>query len=250
MSCGELRNRIHGYLDGELDLSRSLEIEQHIGNCPDCEKTYADNVSLRQAIAEGGLYYEAPKRLLPRIRSAVQHASRAEAGPWLMRWGWKPLWALLGAAALVVLFLFTSHSNPAAEDLIAQQALSAHLRSLLPGHLVDVFSSDQHTVKPWFNGKLDFSPPVRDLAAQGFPLIGGRLDYIGGQPVAAVVYQRRKHWINLFMRPAAPPGNAVEKSFQEQGYNLIRWTQSGMTYWAISDVNVSELRQFVKLAGG
>ncbi len=246
MSCGELGELLHGYLDGELDLSRSLDMEQHISTCPACSRTYADHLAIRQAIAGGSLYFEAPKNLRMRVRSAVRQASEAEAGLRHVRWGWKVLWAPLGAVALLLLLLFIFHAPRPAEDLIVQEAVSAHLRSLMPGHLVDVPSSDQHTVKPWFNGKLDFSPPVRDLAAQGFPLAGGRLDYIGSRPVAAVVYQRRKHLINVFIWPSARPGSVAEQSFSEHGYNLISWTQAGMTYWAVSDINVGELQQFVQ----
>ncbi len=246
MSCGELGELIHGYLDAEFDLTRSLEIERHLNNCPACAQAYAEHLSLRRAIAGNTLYFEAPKSLKSRVRSAVRQAGRAEAGPRRLVWRWKFLWIPLGAAATALFVFFTFLSRPATETQIAQEAVSAHLRSLLPGHLVDVLSSDQHTVKPWFNGKLDFSPPVRDLAAQGFPLVGGRLDYVGNRPVAAVVYQRRKHLINLFIWPSTHPAGTGEKSLVENGYNLIPWNQSGMSCWAVSDLNVTELWQFVE----
>ncbi len=250
MKCGELEELIHGYLDGEFDLSRSLQIEQHIKSCPDCARTYADHLSLRSAIARSSLYFEAPRNLQLRVRSSVRQAGRAEAPSRKFVWEWKLLWIPLGAIATVIFVLLTFLSRPAPENLIAQQTLSAHLRSLLPGHLVDVPSSDQHTVKPWFNGRLDFSPPVKDLATQGFPLVGGRLDYVGNHPVAAVVYQRRKHLINLFIWPSTRSADGSEKSLVENGYNLIRWTQSGMTCWAVSDLNLNELWQFVELVRG
>ena len=246
MSCSEVGDLIQGYLDGEMDLSRSLEIERHMGTCPSCSRTYAENLSLRQAIAQGSLYFEAPADLRRRVRSAVRQANREEKASRHMRWEWKLLWASLGACALVFLMVFTFRTPPA-ENLIVQEVLSAHLRSLLPGHLMDIPSSDQHTVKPWFNGKLDFSPPVGNFAGQGFALTGGRLDYIGNRQVAALVYQRRKHLINLFIRPSPRPGKSAEKSSTEQGYNLIVWNQSGMAYTAISDLNMNELRDFVQL---
>ncbi len=251
MDCGEIGDLIHGYLDSELDLAQSLEIEQHLGSCPACSLAYANNLSLRKAIARSSLCYEAPESLRKRVCSAVRQASRAEAGPRRLEWRWKLLWASLGAVAAMLLLVFTYRTTrPAAENLIVQETLSAHVRSLMPGHLVDVASSDQHTVKPWFNGRLDFSPPVRDLAADGFSLAGGRLDYIGNRAVAALVYQRHRHIISLFIWPSTHSTSAAEKLLLERGYNLIGWTQSDMTYWAVSDVNVSELRQFVNLVRG
>jgi anti-sigma factor RsiW len=155
--------------------------------------------------------------------------------------------APLAAAALVLFTLVPFLRGPSTEEILTREVVSGHVRSLMANHLADVPSSDQHTVKPWFNGKLDFSPPVEDLAKQGFPLIGGRLDYLDNRPVAALIYQRQKHFINLFIWPSGSDSDVETKTTSHQGYNLFHWTKSGMTYWAASDLNNAELQEFVQL---
>ncbi|HET6267936.1 MAG TPA: anti-sigma factor, partial [Acidobacteriota bacterium] len=135
----------------------------------------------------------------------------------------------------------------ATNELVAQEILSSHVRSLMPGHLTDVVSSDQHTVKPWFNGKLDFSPPVRDFTAQGFPLVGGRLDYVNHREVAALVYTRNKHVINVFLWPSSETASKEPRPSTLQGYHIVEWTGSGMTHYVVSDLNEAELQEFIKL---
>ena len=135
-----------------------------------------------------------------------------------------------------------------ADELLTQELVASHVRSqMLPSHRFDVASSDPHTVKPWFEGKLDYSPPVKDLVGQGFPLVGGRLDYLHNRPVAALVYQRRKHSIDLFIWPSAPGSETTSRMVTRQGYHLFQWTQSGMTFWIVSDLNERELQNFVNL---
>ena len=245
MSCSKEESWIHGYLDGELDLARSLEVESHMKDCTACAQAYDAYVSLRSAISRSPLHFEAPDKLKKRIRSMVRSASRAEAGAFGMRWGWRVVWIPIAAACLVFLGALPFLLRPEPQILLSQEIVSAHVRSLMPGHLTDVVSSDQHTVKPWFNGKLDFSPPVTDLASQGFPMVGGRMDYIDNRAVAALVYQRRKHLINLFIWPSPPAAGSSEEVLTQNGYHVIRWSQSGMTYWAVSDVSEADLHQFV-----
>ena len=152
----------------------------------------------------------------------------------------------MAAAAIVLLALVPFLRGPSTEEFLAREVVSSHVRSLMANHLADVPSSDQHTVKPWFNGKLDFSPPVVDLANQGFALIGGRLDYLNNRPVAALIYQRDKHLINLFIWPSSESSDSGIKSETRQGYHLFHWTRSGMTYWAVSDVEEGQLQEFVQ----
>ena len=182
-----------------------------------------------------------------RLRSAVRREAKEKSmspAPW-----WR--WSLAGASLVVLVVaiwgLAVILNRPSADAVIAQEVVSSHVRSLMAQHLMDVPSSDQHTVKPWFDGKLDFSPPVKDLGPQGFDLKGGRLDYIESRPVAAIVYQRRQHLVNVFVWPANSNSKSIAQASVRQGYNLIRWTSSGMDWWAISDLNLAELQQFVQL---
>ena len=252
MSCNEIEEVLPGYLDGELDLVRSMAIEQHLKECPACARAHREGQSLRTAMAGKSLYFDAPKGLERRVRSAVRQASKAEARaehrPSHWNWTWSGALVPLVAAAMVILIAFPLVTRQSAEEPLVQEILSSHLRSLIAdtSHLTDVASSDQHTVKPWFTGKLPFSPPVTDLATKGFVLVGGRLDYIGDQRVAALVYQRRQHFINLFISPSNRSASTSGQFLTRHGYNLLHWLQGDMEYWAVSDVNKSDLQQFVQ----
>ena len=252
MNCKTAQNLIGGYVDGELDLVRSLEIEDHIQDCVFCAQDHKNHQLLRNGIKGGSLYFKAPADLQQRIHSCLRKAAQAEAGPRLLpnrllpKW-WLNIAAPIAAAAVVILALVPFLRGPSVDDFLAGEIVSSHVRSLMASHLTDVPSSDQHTVKPWFAGKVNFSPPVEDLAKQGFPLIGGRLDYVDNRPVAALIYQRQKHFINLFIWPSRSDSDVETKTVSRQGYNLFHWTRSGMTYWAASDLNNAELQEFVQL---
>jgi anti-sigma factor RsiW len=238
-------------MDGELDLVKILEVERHLEGCAACAQVCHDHQMVRSAMNAGGLYYKAPASLERRVQSAVRKASREASVPRRTPWRWLSVGAALAGAAAVLLWMLGSgrlSSIPAGEDLLAQEVLSSHVRSLMAAHLADVASTDQHTVKPWFNGKLDYSPPVQDLADQGFPLVAGRLDYLDNRPVAALVYRRHKHVINLFVWPSAGGAGASEATLvTHRGYHLCHWTRAGMTYWAVSDLNEGELKEFARL---
>lgn len=251
MSCQNPKNHLHAYFDGELDALRSLEFEEHFKGCAACSRSHQEYQSLRAAMVRPALHFEVPPNLERKVRSALRRAAADEASSpaWRWTWNWKrPAWlAPFAAAALVTvgtLHFWTQHWT---EDQRTQEVLSAHVRSLMVNHLTDVASSDQHTVKPWFTGKLNFSPIVIDPSAEGFPLIGGRLDYVADSPAAAVVYQRRKHYINLFISPANQTATTEEEFQTRHGYTLLHWLQGGMEYWAVSDVNKGDLQQFVQL---
>ena len=282
MVCDDNARLLHGYLDGELDLVRSLEIEEHLKTCPNCAQELWSQQTLRKGFRSSGLYDRAPAGLADRIRASIGSetagdadaaAPEAASGPVAASaentsavknapvvsmvsksptpkravWGW-----LAVAAAILMVFAMSWRIGPgltrsANSDLLAQEIVSSHIRSLQPDHLYDVKSTDQHTVKPWFNGKLDFSPPVRDLAEEGYPLVGGRLDYVDHRAVAALVYQRRQHLINVFIWPEAKGTEEALTTKSVQGYNMIPWEGGGMYQCAVSDLNKGELEQFTEL---
>ena len=259
MSCQETRALLHAFFDDELDPVRSLSVQSHLDACPDCARDIAAQRSLRAALRDEALYFRSPEGFESRVRAALgsrgaieRRAGRLGAvGALLrMRWAWLPAGA---AAALLAVTVITigrfgaPAEGPRADDLLGREVVASHVRSLMASHLTDVPSSDQHTVKPWFNGRLDFSPPVTDLAGEGFTLVGGRLDYLAGRSVAALVYQRRLHVINLMIWPSPGEPDRSLTAATRQGYHLLHWIQGGMSYWAVSDLNEGEMKQFVGL---
>lgn len=252
MSCENTQILLHAYVDGELDLVRSLEIEKHLAGCLACARAVENQRTLGAALRSGSLYYQAPEGLERRVGSALRRAARPEAPSKRIAWAMLAVAASLLLAGIFVDRLAHFGSRRSAQELVAQEVLDSHLRSLMPGHLTDVQSTDQHTVKPWFNGKLDFSPPVTDFAAQGFPLIGGRLDSIDGRTVAVMVYQRRQHLINVYVWPSAGSPDTPVGTATRQGFHILHWTRAGVNWWVASDVNEAELDGFADLlrAGG
>lgn len=247
MSCQETRELFDAYVDGELDLVQSLDVERHLESCAECHARVAQVEAVRSAVQTDSHYFLAPAGLEKRIRAQLllPGDGQPQKVPPKKLLGWRlaAFAASIGALAVFTAILVATLWRPSEADTLAKQVVSSHIRSLMANHLADVPSSDQHTVKPWFNGKLDFSPPVKDLKAEGFPLIGGRLDYLDARPVAALLYRRNRHTINLFIWPT-PQSDAGSRTFTANGYNVIHWTESGMTYWAVSDLNSRELNEF------
>jgi anti-sigma factor RsiW len=244
MNHDEIRELLHGYADGELDLLSTREIEKHLRSCDECRRAEEQTRALRDMITSNALGYRAPAHLRKKIRAALRHEAKAterNLSPWFA-------FAIGAAIAAMLLgaFVFqTLHTSRGSS--IVNEVVANHVRSLLATHLVDVASSDQHTVKPWFDGKIDFAPDVHDFSANGFPLVGGRLDYLGGTTVVALVYQRNKHPINVFIMPATRGNDSSPALSTRRGYNILHWRRHGMEYWAISDLNETELRQFTAL---
>ncbi len=254
MNCDDAISLVHGYVDGELDLTNALALERHLSQCAACSRRYENVRTLSSVLRDGALYYEASPALQRRVRRALRQSSESRSlGGLRARFSWGWLAAAASAAILVVVLaggLLPRFTAGTIDTRISQEVIASHVRSLMADHLTDVLSSDQHTVKPWFAGKLDFSPPVKDLAAEGFPLVGGRLDYIERRPVAALVYRRRKHTINLFVWPEEGAPSPPRAENTPHGYNLINWNENGMTYWAVSDLDATELAEFAKLVSG
>ena len=249
--CDESEVMLHALIDGELDAGHARAVEAHAGACSGCAEKLDSFRAMREAMAGAALKEFAPAHLRNRVKALfTPPASRVVS----MRSFFKPtrrsffggfaVGSALSAAVAASLVLSVMRGDQ--EQAVADEVVSAHIRSLQAGHLMDVVTSDQHTVKPWFNGRVDIAPPVIDLTAESFTLLGGRLDYIDSEPIAAVIYQRRKHVINLFVAQhlGARHTQAVAESIQ--GYNVRHWSQNGLDFWAVSDLAGDELDEFVR----
>ena len=243
----DVLERISAHLDDELDPVTSASIAAHLGQCRDCAAALERMKSLQSAVREKAETFVAPDRLRARVGAMLGRDPVRRPEP-RQRPGWQSIFAWAGAAAMLAAAWIVVVRLPAnAEQALATEVVSSHVRSMMASHLTDVTSTDQHTVKPWFDGKLDFAPPVTDLASDGFPLLGGRLDYLGGHPVAALVYGRRKHVINVFVWPGS--GDRAPREITLRGYHTVHGAKSGMEYWAVSDANAQDLETLVQKLG-
>jgi anti-sigma factor RsiW len=239
MTCDEAKILLHALIDGELDAGHAREVEEHIAGCPACAAELAAYREMSKTIAAADLRYAAPPLLRKRIEAALPKEQMPNRRAVLRGFAMGSAVSAIAATGLVAIVLRNDDAQR-----IEFEIVSAHLRSLQAGHLTDVISTDQHTVKPWFNGKLDVAPPVVDLTSQGFTLIGGRLDYVDARPTGAIVYRRRAHVINLFVAQTASTQRRPARIDAIQGFNIRSWSDRGLNYWAVSDIAADELAEF------
>jgi anti-sigma factor RsiW len=238
-ACVDQELLLGGLVDGELDAANIALAEAHVARCDGCREEWERLEALRTLLRADGVRHQAPESLRQRIEALPELTTKSTNRNRLPGWLAPGLAGALAASLAMVAFVPTAGTSG-----LDQQLVSSHVRSLQPGHLTDVQTTDRHIVKPWFNGRIDFSPPVPELADQGFPLAGGRLDSIDGKTVAAIVYHRRQHTVNLFVWPSA---GGSERSFVKDGFAVTEWSRNGLRYAAVSDIAPAELRQFETL---
>lgn len=244
MQCTECRALIHAYVDGELDHQTTARAREHFASCAACRGDSERVATLRAAIKGNAVRHDVPERLTRRVREAIRAEPAHRDRRRNQVWSWLNAGASFACAATLLFSVALYRAVPSDLQRLTDEIAASHSRALLVDHLADVASSDQHTVKPWFTSKLDYSPPVVDLAPQGFALAGGRLDYIGERVVAALAYRRRDHVINLYVWPDAGAINLPSETASTRGFQQLRWAHAGMRYWAVSDLNALELDEF------
>ncbi len=264
--CAEMRLLVQADADGELGPAEAARVGAHLGECPDCAAAQSALLALSGRLCREAPYHPVPDALRAAVRARIVAAAAlpealrpghdttpAAAGTRRLSWWhrlprlrWGPA-APFGAGFALAACLALALVLPRAAGELPDAVVASHIRALQPGHLADVASTDQHTVKPWFDGRLDYAPPVKDLKAEGFPLAGGRLDYLAGRPVAALVYQRRQHIVELYAWPDGGHSDRSPAAGSRSGYNFLRWSRDGMAFWAVSDLNAQELADFVRL---
>jgi anti-sigma factor (TIGR02949 family) len=241
MSCELVERDLDAYLDRELDAESTAAVREHVRMCASCRRQLAEREALARLVRSAP-YYSAPDRLRARV---LAQSNRSNSMRRVLTWAVAAALVLSVGAGMTLWRPASSRGDAVADDVV-----NSHVRSLMANHLFDVESTDLHTVKPWFLGKLDFSPPVVDLASNGFPLIGGRLDYVGGRPVAALVYRRQKHTINVFVSPEGGDPSSHDVALPVRGFNVRHWIHNGMSFWAVSDLNSAELAEFASALQG
>jgi anti-sigma factor RsiW len=234
-ACAEREMRLHALIDGELDAANVLDMESHLKSCDRCAEALGDLEAIRERLRAPRVRVAAPASLRKSVEEILAPPAPRPSRPWF---------AYATVAALAATSVFLLAAPQLALRNLQDQVIASHVRSLLANHLTDVATTDQHVVKPWFNGRIDFAPPVIDLASEGFPLVGGRLDYIDGRVVPALVYQRRLHTINLFIRPLGTFSSPAGAASRRDGYSLMRWTSEGLEFWAVSDIEPADLQAF------
>ncbi len=243
LNCTHCHELIHGYLDNELDTAMAASVAEHLSNCADCKRLHDEAKLLIASVKTRATYYTAPDALTRSVFANLQPSTPSASSVWEVLRKWlAPAFSAIALAMALVLYVAT----PSSEQPWMEEAVSSHVRSLMAEHLNDVASSDRHTVKPWFTGKLDFSPPVFDYSAQGYPLLGGRLDYLQHQTTAALSYGHAKHIINVFILPTTET-DKPRQHLSIRGYNIVSWQQNHMRFIVVSDLEKTELEAFSQL---
>ncbi|MDD5581373.1 MAG: anti-sigma factor [Methylobacter sp.] len=249
MNHEEALNLVPAYSDNELSVAEAAGFERHLNGCDECQQEYAEQVRMSALVKHNAVYFEASPQLAKRLVAALPKAQSSKKTNSIWDWNWIIAWGGKGAvmASLVAIVWSTSLflATPSFQEKLTGELIASHIRSLQVDHLSDVISTDQHTVKPWFKGMLDFSPPVIDFSSSGFPLEGGRLDYINGRTVAVIIYHHNKHPINLYVWPDSSKDSGLQNT-NRNGYNLVHWAVNGMDYWVVSDLEARKLTSFAE----